>query len=331
MSDARRPNCHAAVTAPLLPMKAIAGDLPPDDGAWWFEVKWDGMRILAHVEGDAVVLRSARGADATTSFPELRTIAESVGGRSCVLDGEVVAMGDRGAPSFARLQQRMHISDPRLAAERAAEVPVVYMVFDLLELDGRPTTSLTYVERRRLLEDLVGPGPTVQVPAAFPSGGADLLEAARRQGLEGVVAKRVDSAYQPGGRSDRWRKVKVRHEQEFVVAGWLGGTGVRAHTIGSLVLGCRRDGELAWVGNVGTGFTDRELRRLAALLGPLAVDACPFPTRPEGPTGSRARWVAPELVVQVAFGEWTEAGRLRHPAYLGQRDDKDAAEVTCDP
>ena len=169
------------------------------------------------------------------------------------------------------------------------------------------------------------------MPAAFPGGGADLLEAARRRGLEGVVAKRADSTYEPGGRSDRWRKVKVRNEQEFVVAGWLGGTGVRAGTIGSLVLGCHRDGDLVWVGNVGTGFTDRELRRLGALLGALASDRCPFPERPEPPTGSRARWVRPELVVEVAFGEWTDAARLRHPAYLGQREDKAAVDVTCDP
>jgi bifunctional non-homologous end joining protein LigD len=187
------------------------------------------------------------------------------------------------------------------------------------------------VERRRLLEELVAPGPSVQVPTAFPSGGAALLDAARAQGLEGVVAKRADSTYVSGGRSDRWRKVKVRNEQEFVVCGWLGGTGARADSIGSLVLGCHRDGELSWVGNVGTGFTGAELRRIADLLAPIAVDACPFAVRPPAPTGSRARWVRPTLVVEVAFGEWTGAGRLRHPAYLGRRDDKLAADVTCDP
>jgi bifunctional non-homologous end joining protein LigD len=313
-------------------MKAVAGDLPPDGTGWWYEVKWDGMRVLADVTDGAVALRSARGADVTASFPELDVLAGSLDGhRSAVIDGEVVANDDRGVPSFARLQQRMHVTDRRLAAERAATVPVVFMAFDLLELDGVAVWRLPYQQRRRLLDSAVRPGAGVQVPAAFPDGGAALLQAATERGLEGVVAKRADSAYEPGGRSSSWRKVKVRGEQEFVVCGWLGGTGARSGAIGSLVLGCHEGGSLHWVGNVGTGFTDRELARLAALLEPLAQDACPFGDRPPAPTGTRARWVRPDLVVEVAFGEWTTEGRLRHPAYLGQREDKDPAEVTCDP
>ena len=326
MESEERPSIAA-----VRPMKAVSGDLPPEDGSWWFEVKWDGMRVIAAVESDgSVLLRSARGADVTASYPELESVADAVGGRPCVLDGEVVALGPDGTPSFARLQQRMHVSDRRSAVDRAQQVPVVFMVFDLLELDGAPVWERPYVERRDLLQGLVTPGPSVQVPGAFLAGG-DLLDATRRQGLEGVVAKRADSRYEPGGRSTAWRKVKVRNTQEFVVGGWLGGTGARDGSIGSLVLGCRRAGELVWVGNVGTGFTDRELARLAALLAPLASDACPFRDRPPPPTGGRARWVQPQVVVQVAFGEWTEAGRLRHPSYLGQRDDKWADDVTCDP
>ena len=312
-------------------MKAVAGDLPPDGSGWDFEVKWDGMRVLAEVVDGIVTLRSASGADITASFPELDALAAAVGGRDAVLDGEAVAFDDRGVPSFSLLQRRMHVPDRREATERARSTPVVFVAFDLLHLDGRDTWPLPYRDRRSLLESVVAPGPSVQVPPSFQDGGAELLEAARRQGLEGIVAKRSDSAYEPGGRSARWRKVKVRQEQEFVVAGWMGGSGARAGAIGSLVLGCHRDGTLHWVGNVGTGFTGDDLARLRVLLDGLAVTSCPFGTRPPPPTGTTAHWVEPRLVVQVAFGEWTTDRRLRHPAYLGRREDKDPGEVTCDP
>lgn len=313
-------------------MKAVAGDLPPDDGRWAFEVKWDGMRVLARVLDGRVRLLSARGADVSPTFPELDgPLLAAVEGHDVLLDGEVVATDDEGVPSFARLQQRMHVADRADAARRAATVPVSYLAFDLLELDGRSLLGRTWAERRQLLESVVVPGGCVQVPAAFRSGGAELLEVARRRGLEGVVAKRVDSAYEPGARSTRWRKVKVRHAQEFVVAGWLGGAGNRSGAIGSLVLGCHRDGVLRWAGNVGTGFTGAELVRLGGLLEGLRAPSHPFGERPPPPTGTRAVWVRPELVVQVEFAEWTPERRLRHPSYLGQRDDKAVGEVTCDP
>lgn len=315
----------------LRPMKAVAAALPPDDGSWAFEVKWDGMRVLARVGDGRARLLSARGADVTDTFPELDALADAVGDHRVVVDGEVVASGDDGLPSFARLQQRMHVADRADAVRRSAAVPVSFLAFDLLELDGDPVWRRPWSERRELLEAVVVPAGCVQVPAAFRSGGAELLEQADRRGLEGVVAKRVDSAYEPGRRSPRWRKVKVRHVQEFVVAGWLGGAGNRSGAIGSLVLGCHGDGGLRWVGNVGTGFTGAELHRLGGLLGPLRRDAHPFDQRPPPPTGTRATWVEPELVVQVAFAEWTPDRRLRHPSYLGQRDDKAAAEVSCEP
>lgn len=332
------------------PMKAISGDLPADDGRWWFEIKWDGMRVTARIDPDAgssgrVELRNARGVDVTSGFPELAGLGDAVASE-CVLDGEVVAFSDRGVPDFGLLQQRMHVTDASDAARRSTEVPVVFVAFDVLSVDGRATTSLPYRDRRSILEELVEPNAVVQVPPAYRSGGADLLAAAREQGLEGVVAKRVDSTYESGRRTPAWRKVKVRHTQELVVGGWVGGTGARTSTIGSLVLGCHREGPggepvLVWVGNVGTGFRDDELRRLRGLLAPIATDDPPFHVgtvgsgpvaeRPRAPGGRRLHWVQPQLVVQVEFGEWTAAGRLRHPVYLGQRDDKDAADVTCDP
>lgn len=314
-------------------MKAIAGDLPADDGSWAYEVKWDGMRVLARVDAAErkVTLHSARGADVSATFPELDAVADAVESHDALLDGEVVASDESGVPSFARLQRRMHVGDRRDAIERSREVPVSYVVFDLLELDGEEVWRLPWERRRELLEAVVHPTGCVQVPAAFRSGGAELLAEAERRGLEGVVAKRVDSAYEPGRRSPRWRKVKVRNLQEFVVAGWLGGSGNRSGAIGSLVLGCHEAGRLRWVGNVGTGFTGEDLRGLAALLEPARSDRCPFDERPPPPTGTRAMWVRPEMVVQVAFGEWTPERRLRHPSYLGRREDKAPEDVTCDP
>ena len=311
-------------------MKAIAGELPANDRGWWFEVKWDGMRIVAEVTADDVVLRSARGTDVTVTFPELDDLRNSVGEHAVVLDGEVVAFDEAGRPSFAKLQHRMHVMDRRDAAKRANETPVVLMLFDILWLDGVDLTRSSTEERRALLTSTITPSPRIQIPASFEDG-ASLLEAARAQGLEGVVAKRIERPYQPGKRSPDWRKVKVRNTQEFVVGGWLGGSGTRAGTIGSLVIGCHVDGILTWVGNVGTGFSTAELRRLSGVLAALATDDCPFASLPENPTGRSAHWVRPEVVVQVEFGEWTPDRRLRHPVYLGERDDKPAADVTCDP
>jgi bifunctional non-homologous end joining protein LigD len=312
------------------PMKAVAGTLPTDDDAWAYEIKWDGMRAIASLDDGVVRLRTTRRADVAVGYPELDGLCTAVRERPAVLDGEIVAFDDGGRPSFARLGERMHVLDRASARNRAAVTPVVYVIFDLLHFDGVDSWQLPYLERRRLLDELVEPGEHWQVPAHQVGGGAALLEAARAQDLEGIVAKRPQSAYEPGRRSHNWRKVKVRHEQEFVVGGWLPGGGNREGRMGSLMLGCHRDGHLDWVGNVGTGFTMSELDRLGASLARLAIDDCPFAAQPTGPNSRGARWVRPELVVQVEYGEWTPDLRLRHPVYLGERIDKEAAEVTCD-
>jgi bifunctional non-homologous end joining protein LigD len=314
------------------PMKAIAGELPGDDDAWAYEIKWDGMRAVAELGDGSVRLRTTRGNDAAISFPDLSRLGDALDGRPGILDGEIVAFDDHGAPSFGLLQHRMHITDGAIAAARAAEAPVAYVVFDLLHFDGHDSWKLPYLDRRSLLADLVEPGDHWQVPAYRIGGGAELLAAARDRGLEGVMAKRPDRPYEPGKRSGTWRKVKVRHTQEFVVGGWLPGEGNRSGHLGALLLGChRRPGHLDWVGNVGTGFSFAELTRLGARLNDLAVDTCPFDERPIGPKLRAARWVRPELVVQCEFGAWTTDGKLRHASYLGERTDKLAAEVTCDP
>lgn len=313
---------------PIPPMKAVSGDLPADESGWAFEIKWDGMRALAFVAGGELRLQSANLADITARFPELATLAGALSGHQVVLDGELVALGPGGRPSFGALQHRMHVADPCESRRRALVEPVTYMIFDLVHMDGRDVTQVPYLDRRRLLADVVPPGPRWQVPAHHGDGdGAALLAAATEAGLEGLLAKRLASRYEPGRRSPAWRKIKVRLRQEFVVGGWQPGEGGRAGTLGSLLVGYFAQGALRYAGRVGTGFTERELARLATRLEELSVPSTPFDPVPPTVVSRRARWVSPELVAEVAFGEWTDAGILRHPAYLGLRTDKAPADV----
>lgn len=315
-------------------MKATAGDLPTGDG-WTYEVKWDGMRALAFVEGGRLRVQSANERDVTVSWPELAGLPDALPAVDVLLDGELVAVDERGIPSFGRLQQRMHIPVAAEAVRRAAEVPVSYVVFDVLHLDGHDLTGLPLSDRRRLLHQLVEPAARWRCSPVHDDG-AVLLEAADAQGLEGVVAKRDDSVYVPGGRVRTWRKVKVRRHQEVVVGGWLPGEGTRAGRIGALLVGVYDEpgagGPLRYAGRVGTGFPEAELQRLAGLLAPLAVEDCPFdPEPPRLDLARGATWLRPELVAEVAYGEWTDDHRLRHPSYLGLRTDKDPDQVTREP
>jgi bifunctional non-homologous end joining protein LigD len=314
-------------------MKAVAGDLPAESDVWAYEIKWDGVRILADVAPGHVQLWSANGNDVTASYPELEGLPATVGQRSVVLDGEVVALDDAGRPSFGVLQRRMHVADRREAVRRAEETPVVYQLFDLLVLDDNDLTELPLSDRRRILEGIIEPGPCCQLSPVYTDGPA-LLDAADRLGLEGIVAKRLDSRYLVGKRSPVWRKVKVRREQEFVVGGWTEGQGNRAGHLGALLVGYHDapgSPELRYAGKVGTGFTESVLRQLGRLLEERAIAVCPFDPPPTRAEARAAHWVRPELVVQVQYGEWTGDGRLRHPAYLGLRNDKPAGDVTADP
>jgi bifunctional non-homologous end joining protein LigD len=219
----------------------------------------------------------------------------------------------------------MHVREPSAVRRLAEQVPVVSMVFDVLWLDGRLTTSWPYRRRRDALESLALRGPAWQTPPVGVDDGAAAWEASRRLGFEGVVAKRLDSTYEPGRRSRAWLKVKHQLRQEFVVGGWLPGRGARTGRIGALLVGYHdADGRLRFAGRVGTGFTDAELDRLGALLAPDRLDASPFADRG---LPKETRFVVPRRVADVRFTEWTDSGRIRHPAYLGLRDDKDPADV----
>jgi bifunctional non-homologous end joining protein LigD len=321
--------------AGLRPMLATAGQLPVAEAGWAYEMKWDGLRAIGYVEGDDVRLVSRTGRDITHAYPELAGLAVALreaGASSAVLDGEIVAFGGEEWPSFEALQQRMNISSPAEARSLVAQVPVSYLVFDLLSLNEHTLIELAYGERRGLLDELRLQGRYWQTPPAFMhEAGADVQAVSRQQGLEGVVAKRLASRYEPGRRSASWIKVKNVRRQETVVGGWKPGERGRAGQIGSLLIGVYGPEGLVYAGHVGTGFTQLTLRMLARRLSPLRRDTSPFALEVPPEHARFARWVEPRLVVEVAFTEWTKAGRLRAPAYKGLRDDKDPADVVREP
>ena len=286
--------------------------LPPDGEHWALEMKWNGVRALAYCEGSRVRLISRTGEDVTAAYPELRGLAAAVGRRDALLDGEVVAMGDSGWPDFEVLQNRMHVRDASLAQRLVADYPVTYLAFDLLHLDGRPLLDVPYTQRRALLEISGIDGPSWQTPPSFiGEPGADVQAVSRQHGLEGVVAKRLDSRYEPGKRPGTWRKVKNFRRQEAVIGGWRPGKGNRSGQIGSLLVGVQEDGGLVYAGHVGTGFTDRVLRQLTAQLAPLRRATSPFSAPLPADHARDAVWAEPVLVAEIAFTGWTRAGRMR--------------------
>jgi bifunctional non-homologous end joining protein LigD len=306
-------------------MLATAGALPGDQDRWAFEMKWDGIRALTYWDGTTIRAESRNLRDITASWPELNGLGPSLGGREVVLDGELVALDDRGVPSFQRLQERMHVRNP--TQELVTKVPAAYFVFDVLVLDGTSVMDRPWTERRELLEELDVNGPCWATPPAFVGEGDVTVAAAEARDLEGVVAKRLDSTYVPGQRSRSWIKIKRQQRDEFIVGGWTAGEGRRAGSIGSLALGLpTAGGGLRYVGNVGTGFTDRELRRLEGVLRPLVTDENPF-TQNVQYVKKGTVFVEPRLVADVEYTERTAEGILRHPSYKGERIDKSPADI----
>jgi len=288
----------------------------PTGDDWLFEVKWDGYRALAYVRQSEVALLSRNGKDLTARFATVaKEISKAVKTPNAVLDGEVCALDEQGRSSFSAMQQ--------------GTGTLVYYAFDVLEIDGEPVVDLPLLERRARLERLLDRrNRTVRLSESFDDGEA-LFRAAGEQGLEGIVAKRADSRYVQGKRTRHWLKLKTHGRQEFAIAGYTRGAGRRAGTFGSLVLAVNSGEGLEYVGNVGTGFDDREIRRLLALLKPLERKQSPFRVVPKLPRVKKADvvWVEPELVCEVEFSEFTHDGRLRQPSYRGLREDKAAGEV----
>jgi bifunctional non-homologous end joining protein LigD len=299
-------------------MFATLSDKVPKGDDWLFEIKWDGYRILSTVAGGEPELRTRKDQDYTHRFENVaKELVKALKTPDCVVDGEVCALDEEGRPSFSAIQQAK------------PGTPIVYYVFDLLEVEGEPVIDLPIEERRERLEKLLDKrNRIVKFSESFDDGDA-LLAAAEKQGLEGIMAKRLGSRYLPGRRSREWLKIKGHGRQEFVIAGYTRGQGRRAGTLGSLVLATYQGGDLVYAGNVGTGFGEKEIERLLTKLKPLERDASPFREVPKMPRIRKGDviWIEPKLVAEVEFVEWTHDGRLRAPAYKGLREDKEATEV----
>jgi bifunctional non-homologous end joining protein LigD len=317
----------------VLPMLARAGKLPRDDDRWGYEIKWDGVRAIAYSEPGRLRFQARSGADITGRYPELSKLNRALSSHSAILDGEVVAFGEDGRPSFEALQRRMHVTAESSVRRLAKALPVTYVIFDLLWLDGHSLMAQPYSERRELLTALALDGDRWRTPEPVVGNGAQVLAVSAEQGLEGVIAKRLDCPYEPGRRANGWVKIKNVQREELVIGGWLPGEGRRRERIGALLMGVREEGKLRYSGRVGTGFTDAELDRLAALLGPLETKSSPFGAGPAPPKGSV--FVEPRHHASVEFLEWTKERVLRAPSYKGLVDlvvirDETAKAATVD-
>jgi bifunctional non-homologous end joining protein LigD len=319
------PPPSASPPGAIAPMLAVPGELPPDDGRWAFEVKWDGVRAIVGVGEGSLQITSRGGQDLTVAFPELADLPAALGGRSAVLDGELIAFDDAGLQRFDAIQRRLRTTGPGTIARLARERPATLAIFDLLELDGERLTARPWHARRALLESLELDDGHWQVPPVHEGDGAELLAATAAQQLEGIVAKRTDAPYRPGTRSPDWRKIKHRRHQEVVIGGWTAGTGRRAASLGALQVGLYdATGSLRHIGGVGSGMREADLRELRTLLNARSTDASPFTT---GSPPSATKFVRPELVCEVEFTGWSDDGQLRHPVFRGLRADKPAGEV----
>lgn len=314
----------------IAPMLAtLSPSLPANPAGYAFEYKWDGVRALLRWDGQALSIASRNLLDITPRYPEIHPITDVFGSRDVILDGEVIALDDAERPSFSRLQQRMHVRDAAAVRRLMKTVPVFYVVFDVLWLDGRSLLDAPWLERRDRLEELELSGPAWLRSPAHVGEGADLLAAARQMKLEGIVAKALNSPYRPGARSPDWLKIKIVGEQEYVVGGWVPEAGTRTNRIGSLLLGYYdAQGRLRFAGGVGTGFDDEDHRTLSGLMRRLGVPTSPF-ADPVPKRGSL--YVRPRTVVQVEYRRKGAAGILQQAAFKGIRDDKDARDVTDTP
>lgn len=310
MKDQKRP--QSGDLAPMLSTEGSVAKLKASQ--WAFEGKWDGYRVIIDADRGRLTVRSRRGRDVTGEFSQFEAVAADLADHHVILDGEAVALDESGVPSFSEMQNR------------ARSTRVEFWAFDILYLDGRSLLRARYSDRRKLLEALAEGGGLI-VPDVLPGDGPEAMEYARKKRWEGVVAKKLDSTYQPGRRSKAWIKDKVWNTQEVVIGGWRQGEGGRSSGIGSLILGIPAEGGLQFVGRVGTGFTDKALAELKKTLKPLETDESPFNERLPRPDAKGVTFVRPELVGEVRYSERTSDNRLRQPSWRGLRPDKEPDEV----
>ncbi len=311
----------------VVPMLARLAELPAKEEGWAAEIKWDGVRAIAYCRPGRLSLQTRNLREVTARYPEVRQLSRQLGTLDAVLDGELVAFDAEGRPSFAHLQQRIHQTSETVVRDRMKTHPVTYVIFDLLHLDGVDLMAEPYRRRRELLERLELAGSSWQTPAYSTGHAEELLAVSGERGLEGLVMKRLESAYSPGKRTGEWLKVKNVGRQEFVIGGWLPGQGRRRGRLGSLLIGYHEDGKLRYAGKVGTGFSDRDLADLTKRLKPLERKKNPFAAG-RGPRG--ANYVEPCLVAEVEFRELTGDGLVRHGSFKGLREDKPASGVTLE-
>ena len=310
----------SAMPSHLAPMLATLAEKPFSDPNWLFEIKWDGVRALAWISEDAVRLRSRAAVDITERYPELASLPESLSARRAILDGEIVALDSTGHSDFQLLQERMHVRAP--SQHLVSQVPAVYFAFDLLYCDGYDLRNSPLLERKQLLGNLLHSTERFRYADHQLEHGKELFELARQNGLEGIVAKRTDSRY-VSDRSANWLKLKITSTVDAVVGGW---TDARTPAIpfGSLLLGLHQGKKLRFIGHVGSGFDERKLQDLSGKLQELAAPACPFESVPE--TNEKPSWVTPTLVARVKFSGWTQEHALRHPVFVGLREDMEPAD-----
>ena len=305
----------------ITPMTAYLAEQPPAGENWLYEIKWDGVRGLCFIEEGRMHIQSRTGNSCERQYPELSVLPHHVRAETAIIDAEIAVLDEKGRPSFSRIQPRIAQSDPNSIAHLSRSTPVTLFAFDLLYWDGYDLRAVPLAERKRALRELLETTERIRYSEHFVARGAEMLEAARQSGLEGVMAKRVDSKYE-SRRSNCWLKIKIRNQQEFVICGFTHGD---RDLFSSLVLGVWSEGKLVHVGQVGTGFNDKTLRDIYSRLEPLVTTKSPFHLKPK--INRKVTWVRPEIVCEVAFVEWTPEGQLRAPAFLGLRTDVPADEV----
>jgi bifunctional non-homologous end joining protein LigD len=312
------------------PMLAVLSEMPTDQQNWAFEYKWDGVRALAYYDAPTLSFVSRNQLDITRRYPELQGLAKVLGKRTVVLDGEIIALDENDRPSFPQLQRRMHVNDPASITRLVREVPIVFVVFDVIYLAGKSLMDQPYTARRATLEKLKIDADHWQTTPSHVGHGTQMLATAKKIAMEGVVAKWLDSTYEPGQRSPYWRKIKVVQRQEFVIAGFTGESTGDPNRIGTMLLGYYdKSGKLHYAGHVGTGLVAKDhpvlLKQFAKYKRPDNPFVEKLPTNRRG--GMKIQYLQPRLVGEIEYRRWPRGGMVQQASFKGLRADKAARDV----